>query len=112
MALDSGKHKVTTSSLTIEVEAVAYEIQWLAYHCDAQITHVIILTDSINLLESGMGCPDWHTPMHSLRLYKDFCGFTALGTPESVGMNGHVDWQVQEISHLVCSLAGQRCCEA
>ena len=44
--------------------------------------------------------------------YKDFCGSTALGTPESVGMNGQIDWQAQQISHLVCSLAGQRCSEA
>ena len=27
-------------------------------------------------------------------------------------MNGQIDWQAQEISHLVCSLAGQRCSEA
>ena len=44
--------------------------------------------------------------------YKDFCGSTVLGTPESVAMNGQIDWQAQQISHLVCSLAGQRCSEA
>ena len=47
--------------LTMEVEAVTHAIQWLASHRDAQITHAIILTDSVNLLqkiESGMGCPD------------------------------------------------------
>ena len=27
---------------------------------------------------------------------------------ESVGMNGQIDWQAQQISHLVCSLALQR----
>ena len=40
---------------------------------DAQNTHAIILTDSMNLLqrvESGMGCPDWHTAMHSFRLQR------------------------------------------
>ena len=31
---------------------------------------------------------------------------------ESVGMNRQTDWQAQQISHLVCSLAGQRCSEA
>ena len=54
----SGAHRVTTSSLTMEVDAVTRAIQWLASQCDARITHVIILTDSINLLqkvESGMG---------------------------------------------------------
>ena len=43
---------------------------------------------------------------------KDFCWSTALGIPESVGMNGQIDWKAQQMSHLVCSLAGQRCSEA
>ena len=32
---------------------------------------------------------------------------TALGMPKSVGMNWQIDWQAQQISHLVCSFAGQ-----
>ena len=70
---DSGAHRVTTSSLTMEVEAVTHAMQWLASQRDARITHAIILTDSMNLLqkvESGMGCPDWHTAMRSLRLQR------------------------------------------
>ena len=70
---DSGSHRVMTSSLTMEVEAVTHAIQWLASQCDAQITQAIILTDSMNLLqkvESGMGCPNQHTAMHSLRLQR------------------------------------------
>ena len=111
---DSEAHRVTTSSLTMEVEAVTHAIQWLASQRDARITHAIILTDSMNLLqkvESGMGCPDWHTAI-TVFGYKDFCGSAVLGTPESVGMNGQIDWQALQISHLVCSLAGQRCSEA
>ena len=45
----------------------------IASQSDAQITHAIILTDSMNLLqkaESRMGCPDWHTAMHSLRIQR------------------------------------------
>ena len=37
------------------------------------LSHAIILTDSMNLLqkmESQMGCPDWHTAVHSLRLQR------------------------------------------
>ena len=37
------------------------------------MTHVIILTDSMNFMqkvESAMGCPDWHTAMHSLQLQR------------------------------------------
>ena len=70
---DSGAHRVTTSSLTMEVDAVTHTIQWLASQRDAQITHAIVRTDSMNLLqkvEYGMGCPDWHTAMHSLRLQR------------------------------------------
>ena len=62
-----------TESRPLEVEAVTHVIQWLASQRDAQITHSIILTDSMDLLqkvESGMGCPDWHTTMHSLRLQR------------------------------------------
>ena len=111
---DSGAHRVTTSTLTMEVEAVTHAIQWLASQRDARITHAIILTDSMNLLqkvESGMGCPDRHQPC-TVFGYKDVCGSTVLGTPESVGMNGQIDWRAPQISHLVCSLAGQRCSEA
>ena len=38
-----------------------------------QITHANITIDSVNLLqkvESGMGCPDWNTAMHSLQLQR------------------------------------------
>ena len=55
---DSQAHRVTTSSLTMEVKAVTHEIQRLGSQSDAQITYVIILTDSLNLrVESGMVCP-------------------------------------------------------
>ena len=67
------KPTVTTSSLTMKAEAVTHAIQWLASQRDAQITHAIILTDSMNLLqnvESGMVCPDWHTAMQSLCLQR------------------------------------------
>ena len=70
---DSGAHRVTTSILTMEVKAVSHAIQWLASQRDAHITHAVILTDSMNLLqkvESGTGCPNWHTAMRSLRLQR------------------------------------------
>ena len=70
---DSGAHRVTTSSLTMEVEAVTHATQWLAFQRDTLITHAIMLTDSMNLLqkvESGMGCPDLRTSMHSLQLHR------------------------------------------
>ena len=57
----------------MEVEAVTHAIQWLASQRDAQITHAIILTDSMNLLqkvESGISCPDGHTAMQFPRLQR------------------------------------------
>ena len=63
---------VTTSSLTMGVEAVTHAIQWLASQRDAQSTHAIILTDSLNLMQkvkSGICCQDWYTSMHSIWLY-------------------------------------------
>ena len=57
----------------MEVEAVTHAMQWLVSQRVAQITHAIIFTDSMNLpqqVESAMGCPDWHTAMHSLRLQR------------------------------------------
>ena len=87
---DSGAHRVTPSSLTMEVEAVTRKIQWPASQRDAQIIYAIILTDSMNRLqkaESGMGCSDWHADMHSLwlqRLLWMYC-------PEHSGVSGY-EW--------------------
>ena len=58
---DSGAHRITTSSQTMEVEAVTHATQWLASQNDTQIIYAIILIDSMNHLqkvEYGMGCPD------------------------------------------------------
>ena len=85
---DSGAHRVTTSSLTMEAEAATHAIQWLASQRDARITHAVIVTDSMNLLqkeESGMGCPDWHTAMHSLRLQR----LLWIYCPGHAGVNGN-----------------------
>ena len=79
---DSGSHRVTASSLTMEVEAVTHATQWLASQRDAQITHAIVLTDSMNLLQK---CGVWNglprlAHSHAVFGYKDFCGSTVLGT--------------------------------
>ena len=43
---------------------------------------------------------------------KSLCGSAGLTMPESEGRNMQTDWQAQQTSHLVCSLAGQTCLEA
>ena len=104
---DSGAHRVRTSSLTMEVEAVTHAIQWLTSQRDARITHAILLTDSMNLLQKVESVPT-DTQTCPVFGYKDLCGSAVLGTPESVRMNGETNWQAQQISHLVCSLAAQK----
>ena len=50
---ENSAHRVMTSSLTMKVEAVTHVIQWLASQSEAQITHTIIFTDSMNLLHKN-----------------------------------------------------------
>ena len=72
----------------MEIEAVTLAIQWLASQRDVEITHVIILRDSMNFMKkvkSGMGCPDWHTDMHGLRLQR----LLRIYCPGHVGVSGN-----------------------
>ena len=104
---DSRAHRVTTSGLTMEIEAVAHAIQWLASQRDSQITHTIILIDSMNLLlKDGV----WNGMPRQTHSYAE-----SSATKTSVDLLPRAcwsQWQAQQISHLVCSLAGQRCFEA
>ena len=69
IGLDKGRtrDRVTTSCLNTAVEAVTYTLQWLACHSETEISHAIILTDSMNMLkkkvEFGMVCPVWHAAL-------------------------------------------------
>ena len=56
---DSGAYTATTSSLTLEVEAVTHAAQWLSSQRDTKITHATTLAESMNLLQKGItGRPD------------------------------------------------------
>jgi ribonuclease HI len=70
---DSAAYEVSTSSLTMETEAVTHALRWIASRGNSQTTHAIILTDSMSLLQkvkSGMGSPDWHVSMFDIHLRK------------------------------------------
>ena len=70
---DSAAYKVTTSSMTMEVEAVTHALQWIATITTDKNTRAVILTDSMNLIQrvnTGMGSPDWHAAMNKLRLQR------------------------------------------
>ena len=70
---DSAAYEVSTSSLTMEMEAVTHAFRWIASRGDSQITHAIILTDSMGLLQkvkSEMGSPDWNVSMFDSHLQK------------------------------------------
>ena len=54
---DSAPYTVSTSSLTMEVEAVTHALRWIASRGDSRTTHTILLRDSVSLLQkvkSGM----------------------------------------------------------
>ena len=42
----------------------------ISAQCVARDLHTIVPWPLAYVLESGMGCPDWHTAMHSLRLQR------------------------------------------
>ena len=110
---DSAAHRVTTSNVTMEVEAVTCNTvaSLSAWHTDYTCHHSHRLNEPAAKAGVSNGLPRL-AHSHAVFSCKDFCGSTAKGIPESVGMNGQIDWLAQQISHLVCSLAGQRCSEA
>ena len=58
---DSAAYTVSTSSLTMAVEAVTHALRWIVSRDDSRTTHVLILTDSMRLLQKvkgGMGSPE------------------------------------------------------
>ena len=48
---DSAVYTVSTSGLTMEVEAVTHALRWIASRGDSRTTHGISLTDSMSLLQ-------------------------------------------------------------
>ena len=50
---DSAVCKVSTSRLTMEVEAATHALRWIASGGDSQTTHAIILTHSTSLLQEN-----------------------------------------------------------
>ena len=50
---DATAYKVTTSSLSVEMEVVLHAVLWIASRGDSQTTHTDILTDSLSALKSG-----------------------------------------------------------
>ena len=87
----------------------------LTVDISCHITHAIILTVSMNLLqkvESGMGCPDWHTAMHSLGLQR----LLWIYCPGHAGVRGNERADKRASTAHITSdlqlLAGQKCSEA
>ena len=68
---DNAAFSVSTSSLTIEVEAITHSLRWTASRGESRTTHATILTDSMNLqqkVKGRMGCPDWTVSMFDIHL--------------------------------------------
>ena len=57
----------------MEVDAVTHALRWIASGGHSQITHAIILTNSMSLLQkvkNGMGNPDWNVSVVDIHLPK------------------------------------------
>ena len=70
---DSAAYTVSTSSLTMEMEAGTHALRWIASRGGSQTTQAIILTDSMSLLQkvkNGMGSPDRNVSMVDIHLRK------------------------------------------
>ena len=70
---DSAAYRLSTSSLTMEVEAVTHALRWIASRGDSRITHAIIPTDSVSMLQkvkSEMGSLDCIVSMVDIHLPK------------------------------------------
>ena len=68
---DSAAYTASTSSLTMEVEAVSHALRWIASRGDSQTARAIILTDSMSLLQkvkSGTGNRDWNVLIVTIHL--------------------------------------------
>ena len=82
---DIAAYTISTSSLTMEVEAVTHALRWIASRGDSQTTPAIILTNSMSLLQkmkNGMGSTKWNMCRWETSTFENSCGCTALGMPE------------------------------
>ena len=73
---------VSTSSLIMEVEAVAPALRWTASRGDSRTTHVIILTDSVSLLQKWKWKVQTGMCQRSTLTFENSCGCTLLDMPE------------------------------
>ena len=84
-----------------EVETVTHALRWIASREDSPTTYVIIITDSMSLLQkvkSGMGSPDWNVSMvdKAASLFENSCECTALDIPATgVEENDRADIYMQ-----------------
>ena len=87
---------VSTSSLTMEVEAVTHALHWIASRGDSETTHASILIDLMSLLqnmkwEAQTGMYQWSTST-----FEYLCGCTALDMMECREMTMQIDWRVNQ----------------
>lgn len=64
---DSATNKISTTRLTMPMEAVTHTLCWIASRRDNQTAHAIIHTDSVSwpqkIVTSEVGGPDFHLPI-------------------------------------------------
>ena len=98
----SEANMVSTSSLTMEVEAVTHAFSWIASRGDSQTAHATILTDSMSLLQKRK--VKWEAQIGTCQcltyIFKNSCGCTALDMPEWREMTEQIDWRAKQSSQV------------
>ena len=77
---------LTTSSLTIEVEAVTHALRWIASRGGCQPTHAISCRRLLQKVKSEMESPDWNVSVVDIHLPK----FLRMYCPRHAGVKGNV----------------------
>ena len=101
---DSAVYEVSTSSLTMEMEAVIHAIRWIASRGDNQTTRAIILIDSLSLLQKV----EWEAQTGmchcqcSTSTFETSHGCTVLDMLESKKMTEQIDWRAKQPSQAAC----------
>ena len=108
---DSAAFTVSTSSLTMEVEAVTCALCWTALRGESQTTHAIIFTDLMRFLKKKRKKEkkwkvEWEAQIDmcqcSTSTFKNSCGCTAQDLPEWREMTEHTDWWAKQPSQVSC----------
>ena len=95
------------STLTMEMEAVIHAIRWIASRGDSQTTHAVILAASMSLLQkvkNMMRSPDWRVSTFGVHLFR----LLWMCCPGHDGVKGN-DREATDTSQVACVSDDLKC---